>query len=114
MHLSLSTRQPDIIALIVASACFMENLDATVIATALPHLGATFGVTPVNLSVGFISTCFIWRWIFLLNVPISLLGLALTAAFIPNYRGSTRRSFDVPNFVLRGRQIVIREIVRAR
>jgi hypothetical protein len=84
MHLSLSTRQSVIIALIVASAYFMENLAATVIATALPHLGATFGVTPVKLSTGFISTCFIWRRIFLLNVPIGLPGLALTAASIPN------------------------------
>jgi MFS family permease len=48
----LSSRQPVIIALIVASAYFMENLDATVIATALPHMAATFGVTPVSLSIG--------------------------------------------------------------
>ncbi|EHP43476.1 EmrB/QacA family drug resistance transporter [Cupriavidus basilensis OR16] len=203
----LSTRQSVIIALIVASAYFMENLDATVIATALPHMAATFGVTPVGLSIGmtayllaiavfipisgwvadrfgqrsvfggaivvftgasvlcglsnglveftvarilqgvggammvpvgrlavlrstekhhlmrsiayitwpglaapvvgpalggFISTYFSWRWIFLLNVPIGLLGLALTATFIPNYRASTHRPFDVSGFVLSG------------
>ena len=50
--MSLSTRQSVIIALIVASAFFMENLDATVLATALPHMAATFGVTPVSLSIG--------------------------------------------------------------
>ena len=50
--MSLSSRQPVIIALIVASAYFMENLDATVIATALPHMAATFGVTSVSLSIG--------------------------------------------------------------
>jgi MFS family permease len=51
---------------------------------------------------GFISTYFNWRWIFLLNVPIGLLGLALTALFIPNYREPSRRPFDVPGFVLSG------------
>ncbi|MBB5459945.1 EmrB/QacA subfamily drug resistance transporter [Paraburkholderia sp. Cpub6] len=205
--MSLSSRQSVVIALIVASAYFMENLDATVIATALPHMAATFGVTPVRLSIGmtayllalavfipisgwvadrfgqrsvfgsaivvftgasilcglsnglveftvarilqglggammvpvgrlavlrstekrhlmrsiayitwpglaapvlgpalggFISTYFSWRWIFLLNVPIGLLGLVLTATFIPNYRQSSRRPFDVPGFVLSG------------
>jgi EmrB/QacA subfamily drug resistance transporter len=203
----LSTRQSVIIALIVASAYFMENLDATVIATALPHMAATFGVTPVNLSIGmtayllalavfipisgwvadrfgqrsvfasaivvftgasilcglsnglveftvarvlqgiggammvpvgrlavlrstekrhlmrsiayitwpglaapvlgpalggFISTYFSWRWIFLLNVPIGLIGLTLTAIFIPNYREPSYRPFDAPGFVLSG------------
>jgi hypothetical protein len=50
--MSLSSRQSVIIALIVASAYFMENLDATVIATALRHMAATFGVTSVSLSIG--------------------------------------------------------------
>lgn len=203
----LSPRQSVIIALIVASAYFMENLDATVIASALPRMATTFGVTPVNLSIGmtayllalavlipisgwvadrfgqrsvfgtavvvftgasilcglsngllgftlarvlqgiggammvpvgrlavlrttdkrhlmrsiafitwpglaapvlgpalggFISTYFSWRWIFLLNVPIGLLGLTLTAIFIPNFRAPSRRQFDVPGFVLSG------------
>jgi MFS family permease len=189
--MSLSPRHSVIIALIVASAYFMENLDATVIATALPHMAVTFGITAVSLSIGmtayllalavfipisgwiadrfgqrsvfgsavivftgasilcglshnlpeftaarllqgiggammvpvgrlavlrstekrhlmrsiayitwpglaapvlgpalggFLSTYFSWRWIFLLNVPIGLLGLTLTAIFIPNFR----------------------------
>jgi MFS family permease len=50
--MSLSSRQSVTIALIVASAYFMENPDAPVIATALPHMGATFGVTSVNPSLG--------------------------------------------------------------
>jgi EmrB/QacA subfamily drug resistance transporter len=205
--MSLSNRHSVIIALIVASALFMENLDATVIATALPHMASTFGVTAVSLSIGmtayllalavfipisgwvadrfgqrsvfgsaivvftgasilcglsngplgftlarilqgmggammvpvgrlavlrstekrhlmrsiayitwpglaapvlgpavggFISTYFSWRWIFLLNVPIGLLGLLLTAIFIPNSRASSRRPFDVPGFLLSG------------
>jgi MFS family permease len=50
--MTLSNRHSVIIALIVASAYFMENLDATVIATALPHMASTFGVTAVSLSIG--------------------------------------------------------------
>ena len=41
-----------IVPLIVASALFMENLDGTVIATALPQMAVTFGTTPIQLSVG--------------------------------------------------------------
>ncbi|HET7133583.1 MAG TPA: MFS transporter, partial [Gammaproteobacteria bacterium] len=35
---------------------------------------------------GFITTYFHWRWIFLINVPIGLLGIALAKRFIPHIR----------------------------
>ncbi|HET8696334.1 MAG TPA: MFS transporter, partial [Gammaproteobacteria bacterium] len=35
---------------------------------------------------GFITTYFHWRWIFLINVPIGLLGIALARRFIPDIR----------------------------
>ena len=35
---------------------------------------------------GFITTYFQWRWIFWINVPISLVGLALVTIYIENYR----------------------------
>lgn len=47
--LSMQTR---LIAWVVAVTFFMENLDATVIATALPTMAAAFGVTPVDLNMG--------------------------------------------------------------
>ena len=40
-----------LISLIIASALFMENLDATVLATALPTMARDFGVHPAELSV---------------------------------------------------------------
>ena len=40
------------IALLVAAANFMENLDGTVITTALPQMARTFGVAPVDVGVG--------------------------------------------------------------
>ena len=37
---------------LVAGAFFMENLDATVITTALPEMARSFGVAPAQLSIG--------------------------------------------------------------
>src|SRR5260370_35671208 len=45
-------RQPWTVALLVAGAMFMEQLDGTVIATALPQMATSFGVAPVDLNVG--------------------------------------------------------------
>jgi EmrB/QacA subfamily drug resistance transporter len=44
-----------VIALIVACALFMENLDGTVITTALPAMSVSLGTTPVRLSLGITS-----------------------------------------------------------
>jgi EmrB/QacA subfamily drug resistance transporter len=41
-----------LIAILVAGAFFMENLDGTVIATALPQMGISFHVDPVDLNIG--------------------------------------------------------------
>jgi EmrB/QacA subfamily drug resistance transporter len=41
-----------LLPLLVAVTFFMENLDGTVIATALPQMGASFGVGPADLSIG--------------------------------------------------------------
>lgn len=40
------------LALLVAGTFFMENLDATVITPAIPHMAASFGVPPVDLNIG--------------------------------------------------------------
>src|SRR5579864_2095824 len=40
------------ISILVATAFFMENLDGTVIATALPDMGKSFHVSPVDLNIG--------------------------------------------------------------
>ena len=40
------------ISLLVAGAFFMENLDSTVIVTAIPQMAKSFGVQPVDLSIG--------------------------------------------------------------
>jgi len=49
---------------------------------------------------GFITTYFHWRWIFLINVPICLLGLYLAGRFIENFREADVPPLDVKGFVL--------------
>lgn len=44
--------QTRLIAFVVAVTFFMENLDATVIATALPSMAAGFGVSAVDMNIG--------------------------------------------------------------
>jgi EmrB/QacA subfamily drug resistance transporter len=50
--MSLPSRKPSLIAILVAGAFFMENLDGTVIATALPQMGHSLQVSPVDLNMG--------------------------------------------------------------
>jgi EmrB/QacA subfamily drug resistance transporter len=45
-------RKSALIAVLVAGAFYMENLDATVIATALPQMARSFHTSPINLSAG--------------------------------------------------------------
>jgi EmrB/QacA subfamily drug resistance transporter len=44
-----------LIVMLVAAAFFMENLDGTIIATALPQMARSFNVHPVDLSIGITS-----------------------------------------------------------
>ena len=53
MELRLSRSM--IVPMIVASALFMENLDGTVITTALPQMAESFETTPIHLSIGITS-----------------------------------------------------------
>jgi EmrB/QacA subfamily drug resistance transporter len=202
-----SFRQSSVIALLVAGALFMEQLDGTVIATALPQMALSFGVAAVDLNIGMsaylltvavfipasgwvtdrfgaravfacaiavftlssvlcaasgtltqftvarvlqgiggammvpvgrlivlrstekehliraiafltwpaltapvvgpplgglITTYSSWPWIFLLNVPLGAIGLALALILIPNARGEGRARFDWSGFLLTG------------
>jgi EmrB/QacA subfamily drug resistance transporter len=193
------------ISILVATAFFMENLDGTVIATALPQMGKSFHVSPVDLNIGmtayllmlavfipisgwvadrigarsvfvsaiavftvssifcglsdgilaftsarivqgiggammvpvgrlvvlrttekhnlmdaiayitwpalvapvvgppvggYITTYFSWHWIFFLNVPLGVIGMALSFLLIPNLREDNVKPFDWIGFVL--------------
>jgi len=50
-----TSRKTRVTAVIVASALFMQNLDSTVIATALPTMAKAFGYDPVRMNVALTS-----------------------------------------------------------
>ncbi len=50
--MEMSVSRTMIVPMIVASALFMENLDSTIITTALPRMAESFETTPIHLSVG--------------------------------------------------------------
>jgi EmrB/QacA subfamily drug resistance transporter len=51
---------------------------------------------------GFITTYASWHWIFIINVPIGILGIALATRFIPNIRTEYPYPFDAIGFILSG------------
>jgi EmrB/QacA subfamily drug resistance transporter len=49
---------------------------------------------------GFITTYASWHWIFIINVPIGLVGLLMATRYIPDARGERSEPFDFVGFVL--------------
>ena len=49
---------------------------------------------------GFITTYFDWRWIFWMNIPIGLLGIALATRLMPNTLEETIPPLDLRGFLL--------------
>jgi MFS family permease len=81
--MSLSSRNSLSIAFLVAGAFFMENLDGTVIATALPQMAKSFNASPVSLNVGMTAYMLtlavfipISGWVFVLISVVALISVA--------------------------------------
>jgi EmrB/QacA subfamily drug resistance transporter len=51
---------------------------------------------------GFITTFLSWHWIFLINVPIGLIGILLVTRFLPDWSRNEPRKMDFPGFVMTG------------
>ena len=51
---------------------------------------------------GFITTYATWHWIFIINVPIGLLGIVLATRYIPDVRAEGHERFDVVGMILAG------------
>lgn len=66
----------------------------TVPALIAPLLGPPVG--------GFITTYYHWRWIFWLNVPIGIIGIALASFLIPQVKEAERRPLDAVGFLISG------------
>ncbi|EJT83699.1 EmrB/QacA family drug resistance transporter [Pseudomonas putida S11] len=64
-----------------------------------PLLGPTVG--------GWLVEILSWHWIFLLNLPVGLIGCYAVWKFIPDLRGAERTTFDGPGFLLFGAAMVL-------
>lgn len=51
---------------------------------------------------GFITTYFSWHWIFLINVPIGMLGIWLSTVYLPEVSAVDTAPIDLKGFVLSG------------
>jgi EmrB/QacA subfamily drug resistance transporter len=51
---------------------------------------------------GFITTFFSWHWIFLINIPIGIIGIVLVNIFLPEWQRNKPRPMDFPGFFLAG------------
>ncbi len=49
---------------------------------------------------GFITTYASWRWIFLLNIPLGVLGVLLVLSFVPKQPREAPKPFDLIGFLL--------------
>jgi EmrB/QacA subfamily drug resistance transporter len=80
----------------------LRSVDRVDLVKALSYLTipALFGPVLGPPLGGFITTYFHWRWIFFINIPISILGLYLATRFIANTREEQTKPLDWVGFLL--------------
>ena len=66
----------------------------TIPALAGPMIGPVFG--------GFLTTYVSWHWIFIINVPIGLMGIVLATIYIPDVKAENPDPFDARGAALAG------------
>ena len=64
-----------------------------------PALGPILG--------GLLVTHASWRWIFLINVPIGIVGLIFGTLYLREHREPTTGKFDMPGFILSGGSLAL-------
>jgi EmrB/QacA subfamily drug resistance transporter len=67
-----------------------------------PTLGPILG--------GLITHYFGWRWIFLVNLPVGLVGMAAAWRFVREQRLTSPPRFDMPGFLMTGAALVLLQI----
>jgi EmrB/QacA subfamily drug resistance transporter len=72
--------------------------------TAMTYMSvpAIMGPTIGPLLGGVLTTYANWRWIFYVNVPIGMIGIALALRYVQDSRVQTPPRFDIPGFLLVG------------
>ena len=83
---------------LVRSISRRELVNAMAWVTTPALIGPVIG-PPVG---GFITTYASWHWIFLINVPIGLLGIGLATRFIEDVRAEHHAPFDIAGMIYAG------------
>ncbi len=88
----------------VGRLVLLRSVEKRDLVDALAYLTVPALLGPVAgpLLGGFITTYFHWRWIFWINVPIGVLGIALALRYIANLREEVVPRFDFKGFLLSG------------
>ena len=90
--------------LIVVRATEKKNLVAAIAIIVWPALIAPVVGPPLG---GLITTLASWHWIFLLNVPIGVIGLFFALRRLPQQISETRRPFDTFGFLITAGSLVL-------
>ena len=85
--------------LIVLRSTPKENLTQAILYITWPGLTALVAGPPLG---GFITTYASWHWIFFLNLPLGIIALILTMAWVDNFRADEVHSFDWLTFLYAG------------
>jgi EmrB/QacA subfamily drug resistance transporter len=85
--------------LILVRSVDRRELVKAMVWVTLPALVGPLLGPPVG---GFITTYFTWHWIFLINIPIGLIGIVLATIFIEDVRAEAPDPFDGRGMVLAG------------
>ena len=85
--------------------------EALVQAMTYMTIPALIGPTMGPIVGGFLTTYVSWRWIFYINIPIGLAGIALALRFIDNIEMPRPPRFDFTGFVICGIALAATELV---
>jgi EmrB/QacA subfamily drug resistance transporter len=88
----------------VGRLIMLRSFPKSELVTAMSYvtLPALVGPAIGPLVGGFLTTYMSWRWIFYINIPIGLIGIALAYRFAENFRASAVSRFDFVGFALCG------------
>jgi|SRR5580658_91672 EmrB/QacA subfamily drug resistance transporter len=76
--------------------------DALVTAMSYVTVPALIGPTLGPVIGGFLTTYVSWRWIFYINIPVGLAGIALALRYIEDFRAQKPPRFDFSGFLVLG------------
>jgi EmrB/QacA subfamily drug resistance transporter len=86
-------------ALSILTTTFAEGKERNAALGAWGAVGA-FGAVAGVLLGGVLTDALSWEWVFYVNVPVGIAGLALTPLFLNESRDARVKSFDVPGAAL--------------